>query len=560
MRLLREALAKCLIFLAAGLMVANWLYVFPRKTSAATGIITTAGAGGNNAGWTTSNNANGTADDNVRATAVVGKGASLAGDWTTYGFDSSLPADISITKVEVIPQYNVSTTSFVATLDVQAVVSGTACPTTAITDGSEPTSDTDFIADVTSCRSWTRTNLLNANFATRITAKRSNSGTAGNVTFSMDYVKVRVTYNTPTYDQSAYRWYDYADATTPGSPLANLNTATTLYSPSEKFRLRYLLHISDANLSSSGEQFKLQFGQKAGTCAAATYADVTTGTGIAYYNTPTPANDTTITTTGSDPSHSGHTIIAQKYAENSPFNTPNAVTTGQDGMWDVSLFANGAVANTTYCFRVIKNSGSTLDTYGVYPEATTAPSATLNTDFVDTNGSSVASPSAALNNTNLTLDCQTTTGTLGSSSQRVRVKNTTSTPGWSLSIAATSGSTALWSAGTPKYDFNDGSGSPAGCAAGLDSDIYAGQMSINPAAGTLTSRSVALCNNTGVTKGSQASFSEGTVNSITLLTGSALAATGCYWELTGIDISQNIPANQNIGNYAINLTMTIVAN
>ncbi len=558
MSLPTDAIRRTAIFWIIGALIASWLYLFLPKASAATGVVTTAGAGGNTAGWTTSNNANGSTDNNTYATAAPNKNQTTTGDWNTYGFDSSLPADVTITKVEIIVQYKVSTVLSLATLNVQAVVGGSACPGAAQTDTAEPIIDTDFTADITSCRTWSRANLLNASFSTRIGGARGNSNTA--VTFSLDHVFVRVTYNTPEYEQSGYRWYDYADSTTPGSPLANSNTAATLFSPNDKFRLRYLLHLSNVNLSSGGEQFKLQFGQKSGSCAASTYADVTTGSTIAYYNTPTPANDTTISTHANDPTHSGHTIIAQKYAENSPFNTVNAIATGQDGIWDVSLYANGASANTTYCFRVVKNSGTALDIYTAYPEIITAPSATLSTDYVDSNGSSVTSPSVALTNAIFSLDCQTTTSTLGTNSQRIRVKNTTVTPGWSLSIAATAGSTALWSAGTPKYDFNDGSGSPAGCSAGLDSDAYAGQMTINPSSGTLAARAAALCNTTGITKGSQASFSEGVTNSITLMSASATAATGCYWELTNTAISQKIPSEQSLGSYTINLTMTVVAN
>jgi hypothetical protein len=521
-------------------------------------VITNAGAAGNSAGWTTSNNnANGLTDDNAYATVTPAKNSTVSGDWTTYGFDTSLPTDIVITKVEIIPQYNVSTAASNVSLNVQAVVSGTACPTpNAINDPSEPLVDTEFIADITTCRTWTRANLLDANFRTRIGAVRGSSNTAA--LFSMDYVKVRVTYNTPTYNQISYRWYENADSTTPGTPWAAQNTAATLYAPTDKIRLRYLLRVSDVNLTATSEQFKLQFGQKAASCAAATFADVTAGTAIAYHDNATPADNTTIGTTGNDPTDGANTVIAEKYAEASPFSTPNAVNTSQAGMWDISLKANGAPANTTYCFRVIKNSGTVLDTYTTYPELVTSPPAALDTDIVNASGVTVASPTFAMSTIATSFDCQTTTGTLGTSSQRVRVRNTTATPGWSLSIAATSGSSALWTSGLLKYDFNDASGSPAGCAAGLDSDSYAGRMTVDPSVGTLSARST--CNTTGVTKGASTAFTEGTANSVTILSASASAQTGCYWELTGISVSQKVPQDQTNGSYTLSLTMTVVAN
>lgn len=83
-----------------------------------------------------------------------------------------------------------------------------------------------------------------------------------------------------------------------------------------------------------------------------------------------------------------------------------------------------------------------------------------------------------MNATTLMLGYQITTGYLGTSSERVRVDNTTTNPQWVASIAATDGPTALWSAGTPKYDFNDPT---ASAVDGADSsDSYGGQLSIDP--------------------------------------------------------------------------------
>lgn len=96
-----------------------------------------------------------------------------------------------------------------------------------------------------------------------------------------------------------------------------------------------------------------------------------------------------------------------------------------------------------------------------------------------------------------------TTGTLGTSSQKIRVDNATANPQWSATIAATGGTTALWSAGTPKYDFNDPT---ANAVDGGDTDSYGGRLSLDPLSGTLTPQSG--CSNTGVSKGSSNSFSE----------------------------------------------------
>jgi hypothetical protein len=80
-------------------------------------------------------------------------------------------------------------------------------------------------------------------------------------------------------------------------------------------------------------------------------------------------------------------------------------------------------------------------------------------------------------------------------------------------------------------------------------------MSLNPSVGTLGW----TCSATGMTKWSSSSFSEGATNSITILTAGATADTGCYWDFTGIDISQTIPGEKPTGSYSISMTLTATA-
>jgi hypothetical protein len=207
-------------------------------------------------------------------------------------------------------------------------------------------------------------------------------------------------------------------------------------------------------------------------------------------------------------------------------------------------------------FRVAKTgtgSAKTQTIYAIYADVTYTPGS-LTTDIVDGSGASVASPSVSFGTTQLMFQCQTSTGTLGTSTQKIRVSNTTANGNWTLSMAATSGSTAAWAT---TYDFNDSSGSPAGCSDGSDGDSRAGQLTVSASAGTLTPQSG--CSSSGVTKGSSAAFVEGTTNSVTLLTASS-SQTSCYYDLTGISLSQKIPAETAVGSYTINMTITITAN
>jgi hypothetical protein len=111
-----------------------------------------------------------------------------------FGFDASIPAGATISKVEILAEYKVSTAASIALLRTQTKVGGV-LQGTYIQDTSEPLADFDFIADHSAARAWTRADLLDAVFEVTIGARRGNSNTA--VAFSLDSVRVRVTYTPP---------------------------------------------------------------------------------------------------------------------------------------------------------------------------------------------------------------------------------------------------------------------------------------------------------------------------------------------------------------------------
>jgi hypothetical protein len=177
----------------------------------------------------------------------------------------------------------------------------------------------------------------------------------------------------------------------------------------------------------------------------------------------------------------------------------------------------------------------------------TAVSSALGADIVDGSGNPVNSPTIAMTNTPIGFSCQTATGTLGSSTQKIRVTNTTDNPAWSLTIAASGGPTAKWQAGSKNYAFNMATG------------CIGGQLTVDATAGTVAAQ--AGCSTANTTKGTAASFANGTVDAITLMTAAnSPNYIDCYWDLTGVALSQKVPAGQANGSYSLNLTLTITAN
>ncbi|MFA4880867.1 MAG: hypothetical protein WC650_04575 [Candidatus Doudnabacteria bacterium] len=186
---------------------------------------------------------------------------------------------------------------------------------------------------------------------------------------------------------------------------------------------------------------------------------------------------------------------------------------------------------------------------------------TLAVDIVDASYVTVGSPTMAMTAATFSFTCQTITGSFGTASQQIYVKNPDAADaGWVVSLAA-SAPTAVWNSVGTDFDFNE-AGS-AGCVddgATTDADAFGGQMTVNPSAGTLAVGQCTSCVVTNVSKGSSAAFVETTTNSITVLTGAALSDDIGDWKLTGVSISQKIPKEQPAASdYNINMVLTITA-
>lgn len=167
---------------------------------------------------------------------------------------------------------------------------------------------------------------------------------------------------------------------------------------------------------------------------------------------------------------------------------------------------------------------------------------TISTDVRTAAGVVVASPSFGMTSVNISNSQQTSTGTFGDSAQRITVDNPGgANSGWTLALQATVPTTGKWVSGANNYDYK-------GAAS-------AGQLTINPATGTITPVTGGI---TGVTKGTSASFS-GVGSPITLMQAGGTASTIWNGYMTGVGLSQTIPASQPGGTYSIDMTQTVTA-
>lgn len=199
----------------------------------------------------------------------------------------------------------------------------------------------------------------------------------------------------------------------------------------------------------------------------------------------------------------------------------------------------GMSAGNYYIYGVV-NDGVNSAVTAVSSGTITLSSGSLSVDIVDAGGTPIGSPSVAFASKNFSWTTQTSAGTLGISSQKIRLTNNTATATWTLSISATSGPTALWVSGGNNYDFN-GSAS-------------AGRLQVDASGSTITPQGG--CSTTGLSKGSATYFAQGTQDSVNLVTAGGTAQTNCYWDITGVALTQDIPASQVAGSYSIGMTLT----
>ncbi|MFZ1812164.1 MAG: hypothetical protein WAU02_01395 [Candidatus Saccharimonadales bacterium] len=521
--------------------------------------------------WTTPANAQ--LSDTVYAAASVAKGIdSHYLQCVGYGF--TIPAGATINGVtarvkRMVPSNNSQPNDKAIYLVINGTVGGTnqsAGAAWTMTDTTVTFGSTSNLWG--SALTSTVVNATNFGFAVSYNATKNN--TSG----SIDYMDMDVTYSyNATFDQAGYQWYTNTDSTATGQPVGvgaalggvAQNTAAFSLTNKQIFRLRMLLHVTGDVAPPSGYSFKLQYAVRGtdNSCDTAwtgeTYGDVGTATtaAISYANNPNAADGDSLATSASPTHGSGpDTRVLQEYNEANNTTVKNSILGGQDGIWDFALQDNTSTYGAVYCFRMTTDTGGLLTTYTQIPTLAT-PVGTGSATFVDNAGTSIA-PQFSMSIKSLLPSCQTSTGTLGASGGnklRITQDGNAGAAGWSVSIAATSGSTALWYAsGTgPYYDFNDSAGSPPGCAAGSDGDTYAGQLSINKSTSVLTAQSG--CATTGVTTGATTdNFTSSTP--ITLASLSSAAQANCYWDLYGTTFSQTIPANQAAGSYLFDLTVT----
>jgi hypothetical protein len=218
-------------------------------------------------------------------------------------------------------------------------------------------------------------------------------------------------FSTATFNQVNYRFGSGTANAISYSGAPSENSALTVTTSGQDFRLRLAINVGTATLAQNGKDFKLKFGEKpAGGCASASYSDVATGSGvIRYVDLGGRTDGEDITLVAGDPNFTG-TEQYQDYEEGSVAvtftNSVSAIASGENGVWDFSLENNSAVGGKRYCFQVVESDGTVLGTYTNYPEVIIDEELTFSLDATSKNFG-VITPGAAPTDQTSTLTTQT---------------------------------------------------------------------------------------------------------------------------------------------------------
>lgn len=248
----------------------------------------------------------------------------------------------------------------------------------------------------------------NQNLEVTINANSDITVSAGQVSGSPVGISGGTFLRKPTLDQVGYRFFENTNSTSVDTPIGVPNSAQSLTTSNQAFRLRALLRVGVADLSTNGATLKLQYSAKLALCDTGAWSDVTTATPIAFNDNTTPADGAALTANATlDPTDGASVIVNQTYEESNNFTNSQAlIGVSQTGKWDFSLKDNGAPASTAYCLRVVKSDGTIL-TYTNYPEITTAAAGTpdiqqLHYRWREDNGSESSATYATAEDTALT--------------------------------------------------------------------------------------------------------------------------------------------------------------
>ena len=216
---------------------------------------------------------------------------------------------------------------------------------------------------------------------------RTQAGSVGFFALNLDTLVSA----SPTYTQNDFEWFVTADSVTlsnawppgGGENLAENAALTQVPSTNEplesgdQIRMQMNFTVSGATLAATTQAFKLWYDAAEDCTAASGWTAVGAKASGSIWRLFDEASVGDSTTQVNNISTS--TASAEGYYSeiNVSGTNPNEILVTENSEWDWPIENNGAVANTSYCFRMTLSDDTAFDTYNSdsYPKLTTAPSA-----------------------------------------------------------------------------------------------------------------------------------------------------------------------------------------
>lgn len=176
-------------------------------------------------------------------------------------------------------------------------------------------------------------------------------------------------------DQDGFRFYENINSATPTVALGAENTNIANVDNGDILQLRVAVQAGPIDINASSLSTKLQFAEATDCSVASTWVDVgAPGSGSIWrgFDNITPTDDSVLPNSLLD---SGINQLQSYEEQNNSALNPNFVASGNRGEWAWVIENNGATNFTSYCFRMVTDSGNVIN-YSRYPQLTTSSGVT----------------------------------------------------------------------------------------------------------------------------------------------------------------------------------------
>lgn len=172
----------------------------------------------------------------------------------------------------------------------------------------------------------------------------------------------------PVLTQQDFRVFENTASTTPGAAIADENATATDIAQNEVIRIRMNVEVTEADLPATSTSFRLQYAQKTESSCLAVPSGNFSEVGATSSDEIWRGFENSGPGDGDELSDLllTNSNVAGTYEEHNPSAVnPSSIPIGSFGEWDWVVQNNGALNNTVYCFRMVREDSSEIEYNGM---------------------------------------------------------------------------------------------------------------------------------------------------------------------------------------------------